>query len=81
MMQLYYYDQKLWKQAYNEEFYGLQGLPAWSIINEATYQKLCPIAGNAMPSMAISTIKYDKDGRLKSVKWRIVALGNLDPHE
>eukprot|EP00957_Ditylum_brightwellii_P092457 7040693-Ditylum_brightwellii.AAC.1 len=30
--------------------------------------------------MAISTIKYDQDGRPKRVKWGIVALGNLDPH-
>eukprot|EP00957_Ditylum_brightwellii_P028868 2180955-Ditylum_brightwellii.AAC.1 len=31
--------------------------------------------------MAISTIKYDQDGSPKRVKWRIVALGNLDPHK
>eukprot|EP00957_Ditylum_brightwellii_P188703 14364646-Ditylum_brightwellii.AAC.1 len=30
--------------------------------------------------MSISTIKYDQDGKPKCVKWRIVALGNLDPH-
>eukprot|EP00957_Ditylum_brightwellii_P203266 15333936-Ditylum_brightwellii.AAC.1 len=30
--------------------------------------------------MAISTIKYDQDGKPKQVKWCIVALGNLDPH-
>eukprot|EP00957_Ditylum_brightwellii_P102820 7835578-Ditylum_brightwellii.AAC.1 len=30
--------------------------------------------------MAISTIKYDQDGKPKRVKWLIVALGNLDPH-
>eukprot|EP00957_Ditylum_brightwellii_P096735 7367439-Ditylum_brightwellii.AAC.1 len=30
--------------------------------------------------MAISTIKYDQDGKSKHVKWCIVALGNLDPH-
>eukprot|EP00957_Ditylum_brightwellii_P033221 2517009-Ditylum_brightwellii.AAC.1 len=30
--------------------------------------------------MAISTIKYDQDGKCKCVKWRIVALGNLDTH-
>ena len=31
--------------------------------------------------MAISTIKYDKCGKPKRAKYRIVALGNLDPHE
>ena len=30
--------------------------------------------------MAVSTIKYDKDGRPKRAKYRIVALGNLDPN-
>eukprot|EP00957_Ditylum_brightwellii_P026160 1979271-Ditylum_brightwellii.AAC.1 len=30
--------------------------------------------------MAISTIKYDQDGKPKHVKWCIDALGNLDPH-
>ena len=31
--------------------------------------------------MAISTIKYDENGALKRAKWRIVTLGNLDPHD
>ena len=31
--------------------------------------------------MAISTIKYDKDGLPKRAKYRVVALGNLDPNE
>jgi hypothetical protein len=33
-----------------------------------------------MPTMAISTIKYDGDGNPSRAKYRIVALGNLDPH-
>jgi len=31
--------------------------------------------------MAISTIKHDEFGRPKRAKYRIVALGNLDPHD
>mmetsp|Transcript_10476 Transcript_10476/g.14799 ORF Transcript_10476/g.14799 Transcript_10476/m.14799 type:complete len:182 (+) Transcript_10476:2-547(+) len=33
-----------------------------------------------MPTMAISTIKYNKDGMPTRAKCRILALGNLDPH-
>ena len=33
-----------------------------------------------MPTMAISVIKYDGDGKPVRAKYRIVALGNLDPH-
>eukprot|EP00957_Ditylum_brightwellii_P024470 1847091-Ditylum_brightwellii.AAC.1 len=79
MMQLCNHDQSLWKSAYAEEYYGSQDLPAWCVINETTYQKLKPIVGTALPSMAVSTIKYDQDGCPKRVKWQIVALGNLDP--
>ena len=31
--------------------------------------------------MAISTVKYDEHGKPKRAKYRIVALGNLDPHD
>ena len=48
--------------------------------DEDQYQKLRRIHGNAIPSMAISTIKHDGNGNPKRAKWRIVALGNLDPH-
>ena len=33
-----------------------------------------------LPTMAVSTIKFDKDGLPKQAKYRIVALGNLDPN-
>eukprot|EP00957_Ditylum_brightwellii_P158474 12062567-Ditylum_brightwellii.AAC.1 len=80
MMQLCNYDQSLWKSAYDKEYYGLQDLPAWSVINETIYQKSKSIVGAALHSMAISTIKHDQDGHPKRFKWWIVALGNLDPH-
>ena len=70
-----------WKAEYDEEFYGLQEIPAWNLINDHEYQKLCPLVGEVLPSMTISTIKYDKHGNLKRVKWRILDLGNIDPHE
>ena len=45
---------------------------------EEEYQTLCPLHGNALPSMAIATIKRDENGKPKRAKYRIVALGNLD---
>eukprot|EP00957_Ditylum_brightwellii_P152832 11633331-Ditylum_brightwellii.AAC.1 len=79
-MQLCNHDKALWKSAYDEEYYSLQDLLVWSVIDATTYQKLKPIVGDTLPSMAISTIKYDQDSKPKRVKWRIVALGNLEPH-
>eukprot|EP00957_Ditylum_brightwellii_P178651 13607607-Ditylum_brightwellii.AAC.1 len=81
MMQLCNHVQKLWKEAHNKEFNRLQNLPALSVINEATYQKLIPVVGNALPLMPISTRTFDQDGCPKRVKWKFVALGNLDPHK
>eukprot|EP00957_Ditylum_brightwellii_P156039 11876673-Ditylum_brightwellii.AAC.1 len=80
MMQLRNHDQSLWKSAYHKEYYGLQDLPAWSVINKTIYEMLKPVVDAALPSMAISTMKYDQDEHPKRVKWQIVALGNLDPH-
>ena len=73
-------DKEQWKKAYDEEYYGLEELPAWTHITESQYQQLRPTVGNALPTMAISTIKYDENGQPKRCKWRIVALGNLDPY-
>jgi deoxyuridine 5'-triphosphate nucleotidohydrolase len=74
------HDKQLWKQAYDEEYFGLEDLPAWTHITEEQYQALKPTVGKALPTMAISTIKYDENGAPKRCKWRIVALGNLDPY-
>ena len=81
MMSLENADKKIWAKAYDEEFDGLADLPAWTVISEAQYRKLRPTVGNALPTMAISTVKYNENGLPKRAKWRIVALGNLDPHE
>eukprot|EP00957_Ditylum_brightwellii_P132244 10083817-Ditylum_brightwellii.AAC.1 len=61
MIQLCNHNKSLWKGAYDKEYYGPQDLPAWNVIDEATYQKIRPIIGAALPPMAISTIKYDQD--------------------
>ena len=81
MKNLDYNDKKIWSAGYDEEYDGLQDLPAWTEISESEYQQIRHVVGNALPAMAISTLKYDEQGKPKRAKWRIVALGNLDPHE
>lgn len=70
-------DRKIWNSAYRKEYYGLKNPPAWITITHEQYEKmkhkLKPI-----PTMAISTIKYDEDGQPKRAKYRIVVLGHLD---
>lgn len=74
-------DQGIWDAAYAEEYYGfLKNLPAWSSITERQYQMNKEKYGPTLPTMALSTIKYDENGLPKRAKYRIVALGNLDPH-
>jgi len=34
-----------------------------------------------LPTMAIATIKYDEHNQPKCAKYRIVVLGNHDPHQ
>ena len=74
-------DRKIWHAAYEEEFYGLTNLPAWSTLTEQEYQSQKQTFKTILPTMAISTIKYDEWGKPKRAKYRIVALGNMDPHD
>ena len=74
-------DKKIWDAAYEEEYFGLKNLPAWTAITESEFKNMRHIYKTALPTMAISTIKYDELGNPKRAKYRIVALGNLDPHE
>jgi hypothetical protein len=74
------HDKQLWKKAYNEEYFELEDLPTWTHITEEQYQVLKPTVGKKLPTMVVSTIKYDENGSLKQCKWRIVAIGNLDPY-
>ena len=74
-------DQKIWNSAYEEEYLGLKNLPAWITISEKDYLTNKHKYGPLLPTMAISTIKYDEMGQPKRAKYRIVALGNLDPHD
>ena len=73
-------DNTIWKKAYDEEYYGLKDLPSFKIIDHDTYVKNKQKFGRLLPTMAISTLKSDSDGNPVRVKWRIVALGNLDTY-
>ena len=74
-------DQALWDEAYAEEYYGLhEDTKTWEYISEQEYRILRPTIGHALPTFAIATLKTDEDGNPSRVKYRIVVMGNLDPH-
>ena len=74
-------DKSIWDRAYLNEYLGLtEDTNTWQYITENEYHLLRPITGNALTSMAISTIKKDENGNSVRAKYRIVVLGNLDPH-
>ena len=79
--QLHPDDKTVWDAAYHEEYYGLMDLGVFDFITEQEYNSLKHILGQKLPSMAISTIKYDENGKPQRAKYRIVALGNLDHHQ
>jgi hypothetical protein len=72
-------DREIWNTAYDEEFDGLEALPTWEVITEAEYKRLSK-GKRALPTMAIATIKFDENNRPKWAKYRLVVLGNHDPH-
>jgi hypothetical protein len=73
-------DKQIWDDAYSEEYEGLESIPTWEVLTEAQFKHLS--AGKkCLPSMAISTIKYDAFNKPKRAKYRIIVLGNLDYHQ
>jgi hypothetical protein len=74
-------DKATWDAAYKSEYDGLQNIDTWQTITEQEYEDMKHLYKGIMPTMAISTIKYDGKGNPVRAKYRIVALGNLDPHE
>ena len=75
-------DKEIWDASYFEEYMGLHNdTKTWEYISETEYQDLHKVIGNALPTMALSKIKKDENGRPDRAKYRIVVLGNLDPHD
>ena len=73
-------DKIIWDKAYAEEYHGLQELSCFDYISETEYQSLKKVLGPLFQSIAISTIKHNEKGIPVRAKYRICALGNLDPH-
>jgi deoxyuridine 5'-triphosphate nucleotidohydrolase len=73
-------DKITWDAAYKEEYEGLADIDTWEVISESEYKDMKHILGSLLPTMAISIIKHDEHGKPVRAKYRIVALGNLDPH-
>ena len=67
-------------QAYDEEYYGLQGLEVYTKISTAKYLEFVRKHGDdaqAIPTMNLFIIKPDMKGDPTRVKSCILALGNL----
>lgn len=73
-------DKAIWDDAYAEEYFGLVNLPCWVTITHKEYLANKHLYTSVLPSIAVSTIKYDEHGKSKRAKYRIVALGNLETH-
>jgi len=73
-------ERAIWDAAYSEEFDGLSSIPTWEIVTESEFRALSK-GRKSLPSMAISTIKYDSNNKPKQAKYRIVVLGNLDYYQ
>ena len=74
-------DKDIWDASYKDEYDGLVNINTWDVITEDEYKKAKHIFGNLLPTMAIAVIKYDEKGKPTRAKYRIVALGNLDPNQ
>jgi deoxyuridine 5'-triphosphate nucleotidohydrolase len=74
-------DEKIWNEAYRSEYEGLQSIDTWEVISEEEFQSMKHLSKGLLPTMAIATIKYDGSGQPDRAKYRIVALGNLDPNQ
>ena len=73
-------DKATWDASYAQEYQGLVDIDTWETISEEEYNNCKHILGKLMPTMAIAVIKRDENGNPIHAKYRIVALGNLDPH-
>ena len=69
-------DKTIWVRVYLHEYIGFtEDTSTWEYITEAQYQAICPIVGNTLPSIALSTIKRNEHGNpyeLNIVSWHLV---------
>ena len=77
---LHPHDKNIWDASYREEYEGLAHCDTYKIISDEEYKQLKDVTKGLLPTMALATIKKDSDGNPLRAKYRIVVLGNLDPH-
>ena len=73
-------DKLTWDASYRSEYEGLVDIDTWELLSQDEFDTLKHSVKGIMPTMAIAVIKYNGDGTPVRAKYRIVALGNLDPH-
>ena len=74
-------DKQTWDASYRSEYEGLVDIDTWELLSQDDYNNLKDTVKGVIPTMAIiAVIKYDGEGSPVQAKYRIVALGNLDPH-
>ena len=73
-------DRETWDSSYREEYEGLAHCNTYKIISQEEYKRLKHKVKGILPTMAIATIKKDGEGNPVRAKYRIIALGNMDPH-
>jgi hypothetical protein len=72
-------DKAIWDAAYEKGYDGLESLLTREVITEEQYKQLSK-GQRALPTMAIATLKYDRNNHLKRAKYWLAVLGNLDYH-
>ena len=74
-------DKAIWYRAYLHGYIGFtEDTHTWEYITDAQYQAIPSIDSNTLPAMALSTINHNAYDHPIWAKYRIVALGNLDPN-
>ena len=59
-------DKQIWDAAYLAEYQGLENIDTWEVIDENQYQQIKHLCKGILPTMAITTIKTDKNGNPES---------------
>jgi len=62
-----------------EEYFGLNDTTKiWEYLSEEEYNRLRPVIGKVLPTIAIATITKDKHTKPERAKYHNVVLGNLN---
>ena len=64
-----------------EEYYSLQQRDTWDIISDKRYKDIRHVLGPILRTIAISTIKRDKNGNLDWLKYYVCVLNSSDIYQ